>query len=95
MQTGIGSPHARLPAVEQPRAAHCGGVYAVVAVGEGRAEIDSRIRFLGAPAGYEFMSLVQAVLLVGGRASILTEDNRKRISGVDRPIAIRVFTTPT
>ena len=68
---------------------------ALAAVGEGGAEIDSRIRFLGAPAGYEFMSLVQAVLLVGGRASILTEDNRKRISGVDRPIALRVFTTPT
>src|SRR5438477_8637542 len=28
---------------------------------------DSRIRFLGAPAGYEFVSLVTAVLLVGGR----------------------------
>src|SRR5438132_489141 len=28
---------------------------------------DTRIRFLGAPAGYEFVSLVQAVLLVGGQ----------------------------
>ena len=27
---------------------------------------DSRIRFLGTPAGYEFISLVQAILLVGG-----------------------------
>src|SRR5712672_2843760 len=26
---------------------------------------DSRIRFLGAPSGYEFISLVQAILLVG------------------------------
>src|SRR5262245_13995657 len=30
---------------------------------------DSRLRFIGAPAGYEFVSLVQAVLLVGGRPS--------------------------
>src|SRR5438132_12535228 len=29
----------------------------------GGAEHDSRIRFLGAPSGYEFISLVQAVLL--------------------------------
>src|SRR5204863_423236 len=30
---------------------------------------DSRIRFLGAPSGYEFISLVQAVLLGGGKAA--------------------------
>jgi alkyl hydroperoxide reductase subunit AhpF len=56
---------------------------------------DSRIRFLGAPAGYEFISLVQAILLVGGRASILTEENRQRVATVDRPVTIKVFTTPT
>jgi alkyl hydroperoxide reductase subunit AhpF len=56
---------------------------------------DSRIRFLGTPAGYEFISLVQAVLLVGGRASILSDDNRKRIAAVETPVAIQVFTTPT
>jgi alkyl hydroperoxide reductase subunit AhpF len=56
---------------------------------------DSRIRFLGAPAGYEFVSLVQAVLLVGGRRSTLTDDNMKRIVAVDRPMTMKVFTTPT
>src|SRR4051794_33464354 len=34
---------------------------------------DTRIRFLGAPAGYEFISLVQAILLAGGRPSSLSE----------------------
>src|SRR5262245_21125368 len=43
--------------------------------GEAGAVKDSRIRFLGAPAGYEFMSLVHAVLLVGGRPPSLTEKN--------------------
>jgi alkyl hydroperoxide reductase subunit AhpF len=57
--------------------------------------VDSRIRFLGAPSGYEFISLVQAVLLVGGRASGLTDDNRRRLAAVDKPIAMQVFTTPT
>src|SRR5476649_298300 len=36
---------------------------------------DSRIRFLGTPAGYEFVSLVQALLLVGGHDSQLTPEN--------------------
>ena len=62
------------------------------AAGEPR---DSRIRFLGTPAGYEFISLVQAVLLVGGRPSSLTDENRRRIEAVDRPVTMQVFTTPT
>src|SRR2546425_10009527 len=53
---------------------------------------DSRIRFLGAPAGYEFISLVQAVLLAGGRPSGLGDESRKRIALVDRPVTMQVFT---
>jgi alkyl hydroperoxide reductase subunit AhpF len=57
---------------------------------------DSRVRFLGAPAGYEFLSLVRAVLLVGGgRAPDLSDANRARLDAVDTPITMRVFTTPT
>jgi alkyl hydroperoxide reductase subunit AhpF len=56
---------------------------------------DSRIRFLGTPAGYEFISLVQAILLVGGRESILSAENRTRVSGVTQPVRIHVFTTPS
>ena len=67
-------------------------VPALALVGDER---DSRIRFLGAPSGYEFISLVQAVLLVGGRASSLAEPNRQRIAAVTTPTAIQVFTTPT
>ena len=56
---------------------------------------DSRIRFLGAPSGYEFISLVQAVLLVGGRPSTLSDETRKRLAMVDKPVTMQVFTTPT
>ena len=56
---------------------------------------DSRIRFLGAPAGYEFISLVQAILLVGGSESILSPDNRARVAAVRQPVTIQVFTTPS
>lgn len=56
---------------------------------------DTRIRFLGAPAGYEFVSLVQAVLLVGGHDSQLTPENRALVAAVSTPTTIQVFSTPT
>jgi len=68
---------------------------ALVGKDEDGQDRDSRIRFLGAPAGYEFISLVQAVLLVGGGQSTLTEENRRKLAAVDRPTTIQVFTTPT
>ena len=74
-------------------------VPAVAIVGQDEAgnERDSKIRFLGTPAGYEFMSLIQAVLLVGGRPSILSlsEESRKLIAAVKEPTKVHVFTTPT
>lgn len=56
---------------------------------------DTRIRFVGTPGGYEFVSLVQAVLLAGGRESSLTEEQRQRLEAVDKPVTMQVFTTPT
>ena len=68
---------------------------AVLGQGAGGEERDSRIRFVGTPAGYEFISLVHAVLLVGGGESTLTEESRRRIAAVDKPVVMQVFTTPT
>jgi alkyl hydroperoxide reductase subunit AhpF len=57
---------------------------------------DSRIRFLGTPAGYEFVSLIRAVLLVGGaRPPDLSERGRARLADLDAPLTLQVFTTPT
>ena len=56
---------------------------------------DSRIRFLGTPGGYEFVSLVQALMLVGGHESSLTAENRRRVVAVNTPTTIQVFSTPT
>jgi alkyl hydroperoxide reductase subunit AhpF len=58
-------------------------------------EHDSRIRFVGTPAGYEFVSLVQAVLLVGGREPNMSPENRAKLATVQEPITIQVYTTPT
>jgi glutaredoxin-like protein len=68
---------------------------AILGQDESGAERDSKIRFLGAPAGYEFASLVQAVLLVGGVGGSLSPESLTRVAAVATPITMHVFTTPT
>lgn len=58
-------------------------------------EVDSHIRFLGTPAGYEFISLIRAILLVGGGPSMLSDESRQRIARIDTPMSMHVFSTPT
>jgi len=54
------------------------------------------MRFLGAPAGYEFMSLIEAVILAGTNDSQLDPGSRALIAeNVDGPVDIHVFVTPT
>jgi glutaredoxin-like protein len=61
-----------------------------------RGDQDTRIRFLGAPAGYEFMSLIEAVILAGTNDSGLTPDSRALVAEhVTTPLTIQVFVTPT
>jgi alkyl hydroperoxide reductase subunit AhpF len=56
---------------------------------------DTRIRFLGTPSGYEFVSLVQALLLAGGHEPQLTVENKALVAAVTTPTTIQVFSTPT
>lgn len=58
-------------------------------------ERDSHIRFLGTPSGYEFISLIRAVLLVGIGESQLQEDAREKVAAVNEATTIHVFTTPS
>ena len=62
----------------------------------GDEKADTRIRMLGAPAGYDFMSLVDAILLVsGGSPQRLSAATEARLAGVSEPISVQVFVTPT
>ena len=72
-------------------------VPAIALIGQDEAGIerDSHIRFLGTPSGYEFISLIRAILLVGGGESMLSEASRDKLAAIDRPIDIRVLSTPT
>lgn len=68
---------------------------AIVRRAEDGSEHDSHIRFLGTPSGYEFISLVRAILLVGGGPSMLSDESRRKLAAIDRPMAMHVFSTPT
>jgi alkyl hydroperoxide reductase subunit AhpF len=71
------------------------GIDKIPAIAVLRDGEDTRIRFFGAPAGYEFMSLVEAVILAGGDDSGLTAESKTLLAGVETPTTIDVFVTPT
>jgi alkyl hydroperoxide reductase subunit AhpF len=57
---------------------------------------DTRIRMLGAPAGYDFMSLVDAILAVSGASDApLSQESLELLSQVTEPRQLAVFVTPT
>ena len=81
--------------LEQDRAREY-GIEQIPAIVLLKGDQDTRIRFLGAPAGYEFMSLIEAVILAGTSDSGLTPDSRALVAKhVTSPLEIRVFVTPT
>lgn len=58
-------------------------------------EIDYGIRFYGVPSGYEFMSLIGAILDVSSGDSHLSEASRALVAQITEPTHLQVFTTPT
>jgi glutaredoxin-like protein len=71
------------------------GILGVPAIAVLRGEVDTRMRFLGAPAGYEFVSLVDAILAAGTDHSELSDDTKDILATVTEPLDIKVFVTPT
>jgi alkyl hydroperoxide reductase subunit AhpF len=59
------------------------------------AEKDYGIRMYGLPSGYEFGTLVDAIVDVSSGESGLSEDTKKALAQVTRPVHIQVFSTPT
>jgi glutaredoxin-like protein len=55
----------------------------------------SRIRFYGAPLGYELISLVQAITMTASGQSELDENSLAALARVTKPVSIQVFFTPT
>ena len=67
----------------------------VIAAKEGDQITDFGVRLVGIPSGHEFTSLIQDILLVSNRDSGLNPQTRDFLKGLDKPILLQVFVTPT
>ena len=56
---------------------------------------DFGIRFYGLPAGYEFASLLDAIISVSKGDSGLSAASRERLARIATPVHLQVFVTPT
>jgi alkyl hydroperoxide reductase subunit AhpF len=56
---------------------------------------DSGIRFYGIPAGYEFSSLIEAIIMVSQGESSLAPESKQILKEIKVPVHIQVFVTPT
>jgi glutaredoxin-like protein len=66
-------------------------VPAIVLMGEK----DYGIRFFGIPAGYEFATLLESLILVSRGKTRFKSGNQEKIRGINVPLKIQVFVTPT
>ncbi len=67
----------------------------VIAAKEGEQITDFGVRLSGIPSGHEFTSLIQDIILVSNRDSGLNPQTRAFLKGLDKPILLQVFVTPT
>ena len=67
----------------------------VIAAKEGEQITDFGVRLAGIPSGHEFTSLIQDILLVSNRDSGLNPQTREFLKGLEKPILLQVFVTPT
>ena len=56
---------------------------------------DYGIRYFGIPAGYEFSTLLDAILDVSQGESGLQEDSKEKLRQLSQPVHLQVFVTPT
>lgn len=67
----------------------------VIAAKDGDEVKDLGIRFSGIPSGHEFSTLINDILLVSKRDSGLSDKTREYLRGLDQPLLLQVFVTPT
>lgn len=62
---------------------------------DGEQIVDYGIRMAGIPSGHEFSSLIHDLVLVSGRDSGLQDSTREFLKGLEQPVLLQVFITPT
>jgi glutaredoxin-like protein len=58
-------------------------------------EVDYGIRFYGLPAGYEFATLLEDILMISTGRHHLAPQVLDEVSRIDKPVDMMVFVTPT
>jgi glutaredoxin-like protein len=71
------------------------GIPRIPAIAVLGADKDYGIRFYGLPSGYEFGTLVEAILDVSRGDSGLSEETRTALKELAKPVHLQVFSTPT
>lgn len=81
------------PQIDREKAQQYGisAVPAIVIEGER----DYGIRYLGAPAGYEFACILEDLVSVGKRDSGLSDASKEKVRALTEPLNLKVFVTPT
>jgi glutaredoxin-like protein len=67
----------------------------VIVAKDGDQLVDYGVRYKGIPAGHEFTSLVNSLLIVSKRDSGLNPKTREFLKGLGQPVHLQVFVTPT
>jgi glutaredoxin-like protein len=67
----------------------------VIAGKDGDQVTDFGIQYSGIPAGHEFGTFINDILLVSGRDSGLSAEVREFLKNLEKPLHLQVFVTPT
>jgi glutaredoxin-like protein len=67
----------------------------VIAARDDAQVTDLGIQYSGIPAGHEFGTLINDILLVSGRDSGLSAEAREFLKNLDKPLHLQVFVTPS
>ena len=76
---------------DQARKYHVDKIPATVIVGDK----DYGVRFYGIPSGYEFGTVIEAIVMVSKRESGLAAATKKKLATLTKPLHLEVFVTPT
>lgn len=58
-------------------------------------EKDYGIRFYGIPAGFEYATLIEDIIMVSNKATNLSKGTKEALASIEKPIKIQVFVTLT
>lgn len=67
----------------------------VVLSGKDENPVNRGVQYSGIPAGHEFTTLVNAIVLVSQQETGLSEDTRAYLKDLQEPVNLKVFVTPS